>query len=102
MIRRFHGIDRHRRSSAVSVLNRKGVEEKFISSIRYLDGYIKTLGSEYAVVKDTAHVSFRPRGSALSQKKLREVGLEVNMAGIRKRIDDYLVEYDNQDFGDLK
>lgn len=36
------------------------------------------------------------------EMKLREVGLEVNMAGIRKRIDDYLLEYDNQDFGDLK
>lgn len=37
------------------------------------------------------------------EMKLREVvDLEVNMARIRKRIDDYLLEYDNQDFGDLK
>ena len=58
MIRRFHGIDRHRRSSTVSVLNREGVEEKFISSIRDLDGYIKTLGSEDAVVMETGAGSF--------------------------------------------
>ncbi len=44
MIRRFHGIDRHRRSSTVSVLNREGVEEKFISVILGFDSYIKTLG----------------------------------------------------------
>jgi len=53
MMRRFHGIDRHRRSSTFSVLNREGVEEKFISSIRDLDVYIKTLGSEDAVVMET-------------------------------------------------
>ncbi len=58
MIRRFHGIDRHRRSSTVSVLNREGVEEKLISSIRDLDGYIKTLGSEDAVVMETGAGSF--------------------------------------------
>ena len=58
MMRRFHGIDRHRGSSTVSVLNREGVEEKSISSIRNLDGYIKTLGSEDAVVMETGAGSF--------------------------------------------
>ena len=58
MIRRFHGIDRHRRSSTVSVLNREGVEEKLISSIGDLDGYIKTLRSEDAVVMETGAGSF--------------------------------------------
>ena len=58
MMIRFHGIDRHRRSSTVSVLNWEGVEEKFISSISDLDGYIKTLGSGDAVVMERGAGSF--------------------------------------------
>jgi len=35
MVTRFHGVDRHRRVSTVSVLNRESVEEKFVSLIFY-------------------------------------------------------------------
>jgi hypothetical protein len=62
-MRRFHGIDRYRRSSTVSVLNREGVEEKFISSIRDLVGYIKTLGEEYVESAAGVHGNWRIRAS---------------------------------------
>ena len=58
MVKRFHGIDRHRRSSTVSVLNREGVEEKFIGSIKDFGGYVETLGPEDAVVMETGAGSF--------------------------------------------
>ncbi len=44
MVERFHGIDRHRRASTVSVLNREGVEERLIGSIRDFNGYVETQG----------------------------------------------------------
>ena len=44
MVERFHGIDRHRRSSTVSVLNREGVEEKFVSVIYDFNEYVQTQG----------------------------------------------------------
>ena len=58
MVKRFHGIDRHRRSSTVSVLNREGVEEKFISLILDFNGYVETLGPEDVVVMETGAGSF--------------------------------------------
>ena len=53
MVTRFHGIDRHRRVSTVSVLNREGVEEKFVSLIYDFNGYVETLGPEDVVVMET-------------------------------------------------
>jgi len=58
MVERFHGIDRHRRASTVSVLNRKGVEEKFVSQIYDFNGYVETLGQEDVVVMETGAGSF--------------------------------------------
>ncbi|GAH75220.1 unnamed protein product, partial [marine sediment metagenome] len=58
MVERFHGIDRHRRSSTVSVLNREGVEEKFFSLIHDFNEYVETLGSEDVVVMETGAGSF--------------------------------------------
>jgi len=55
---RFHGIDRHRRSSTVSVLNREGVEEKFVSLIYDFNGYVQTLGAEDVVVMETGSEAF--------------------------------------------
>ena len=58
MVERFHGIDRHRRSATVSVLNREGVEENLIGSIRDFNAYIETLGPEDAVVMETGTGAF--------------------------------------------
>ena len=53
MIKRFHGIDRHKMSQTICVLNREGVEEKMLSISGNLKEYIKTLGPEDAVVTET-------------------------------------------------
>jgi len=57
MIERFHGIDRHRRASTVSVLNREGIEEKLIGTIRDFNTYIETLGpKDLAFLADVADI----------------------------------------------
>ena len=43
MIKRFHGIDRHKMSSTVSILDRKGIEEKLVTIKGNLKNYIKSL-----------------------------------------------------------
>ena len=58
MVTRFHGVDRHIRSATVSQLNREGVEEKLISSIRDFNAYVETLGPEDAVVMETGTGAF--------------------------------------------
>jgi transposase len=58
MIQRVHGIDRHKRSATISVMDREGKEIKFIQSCGNLNGYIKTLGAEDAVVIETGLGSF--------------------------------------------
>ena len=58
MIQRFHGIDRHKRSATISVLDRSGTEIKFIQSCSDLNKYIDTLGAEDAVVFETGLGSF--------------------------------------------
>ena len=58
MMQRFHGIDRHKRSATISVLDRTGAEIKFIQSCSDLNGYIETLGPEDAVVFETGLGSF--------------------------------------------
>lgn len=40
MVQGFHGIDRHKRSATISVLDRTGAEIKFIQSCGDLNGYI--------------------------------------------------------------
>jgi len=58
MVERFHGIDRHRRSATVSVLNREGVEEKFFSLTHDFNRYVEMLGAEDVVVMETGAGSF--------------------------------------------
>lgn len=58
MIQRVHGIDRHKRSATISVMDREGKEIKFIRSCGDLNSYIQTLGSEDAVVFETGLGSF--------------------------------------------
>jgi len=58
MIERFHGIDRHKRSSTISVLNRAGEEVRLISACRDLSVYIETLGSQDAVVLEASSGAF--------------------------------------------
>jgi transposase len=58
MVRRFHGIDRHKRSATISVRDRTGAEAEFIQSCSDLNAYIETLGPEDAVVFETALGSF--------------------------------------------
>lgn len=58
MVQRFHGIDRHKRSATISVLDRTGAEIKFIQSCSDLNTYIEALGPEDAVVFETGLGSF--------------------------------------------
>jgi len=58
MIQRFHGIDRHKEHSTISVLNREGQEVEFLSKRPDLRGYIKQLGPEDAVVMEAATGAF--------------------------------------------
>jgi hypothetical protein len=58
MVQRFHGIDRHKRSSTISVLNREGVEAAFIASCASFSTYIEKLGPEDAVVMEVGMGSF--------------------------------------------
>jgi len=58
MVQRFHGIDRHKRSSTISVLNREGVEVAFIASCASFSTYIEKLGAEDAVVMEVGMGSF--------------------------------------------
>lgn len=58
MIKRMHGIDRHKRSATISVMDRSGKEIKFIQSCGDMNKYIDTLGPEDAVVFETGLGSF--------------------------------------------
>ncbi len=49
MITRFHGIDRHKKYSTVSVLDREGPEIRFLLSCQ-MEAYLAELGPEDAVV----------------------------------------------------
>ena len=57
-IKRMHGIDRHKRSATISVMDRSGTEIKFIQSCGDMNKYIETLGPEDAVVFETGLGSF--------------------------------------------
>ena len=58
MIQRFHGLDRHKKHSTISVLNREGQEVEFVSKCPDLRGYIEELGPEDTVVMEAATGSF--------------------------------------------
>jgi transposase len=58
MIQRFHGLDRHKKHSTISVLNREGQEVEFLSKCPDLRGYIEELGPEDTVVMEAATGSF--------------------------------------------
>ena len=58
MITRFHGIDKHKKYSTISVLNRKGEEVEFKQKCYDLKEYIENLGSEDAVVIESSTGAF--------------------------------------------
>jgi transposase len=58
MIQRFHGLDRHKKHSTISVLNREGQEVEFVSKCPDLRGYIEQLGPDDAVVMEAATGAF--------------------------------------------
>lgn len=53
MIKKFHSIDRHKRSSMISILNREGKEDKLFSTGVTINSYLKSLDPEDAVVMET-------------------------------------------------
>ncbi len=55
---RFHGIDRHKAYSTISVLNRDGVEIEFHLSVKDLKAYVDKLGPEDSVVLEASTGSF--------------------------------------------
>lgn len=55
---RFHGIDRHKAYSTISVLNREGVEIAFHPAVKGLRTYLDSLGSEDAIVLEASTGSF--------------------------------------------
>ena len=58
MIERFHGIDRHKKYSTISVLNREGQEIQFLSACYDLRKYIEDLGPEDAVILEASSGAF--------------------------------------------
>jgi transposase len=58
MIERFHGIDRHKRFSTISVVNRAGEEIRLIGMCLDLKTYIDTLGPEDAVILEASGGAF--------------------------------------------
>ena len=62
MITRFHGMDRHKKYSTISVLNRQGEEVEFKQKCYDLKEYIENLGPEDAVVMESSTGSKIIRG----------------------------------------
>ena len=58
MVEMFHGIDRHKSYSTISVLNRDGEEVEFHQAVKDLGAYVKRLGPEDAVVLEASTGSF--------------------------------------------
>ena len=58
MITRFHGIDKHKKYSTISVLNRKREEVDFRQKCYDLKEYIENLGFEDAVVIESSTGAF--------------------------------------------
>jgi len=57
-IDRFHGIDRHKQFSTISVLNREGQEITFLSVCLDLKKYIENLGSSDAMILEASTGTF--------------------------------------------
>ena len=57
MVTRFHGIDRHKKYSTISVLDRDGRETRFLRSCQ-MEAYLAELGPEDAVVMEASCGSF--------------------------------------------
>lgn len=57
MVTRFHGIDRHKRYSTISVLDRGGHETRFLRSCQ-MEAYLAELGPDDAVVIEASCGSF--------------------------------------------
>jgi transposase len=58
MLQRFHGMDRHKKFSTISVLNREGEEIQFLSACYDLRKYIEDLGPEDAVILEASSGTF--------------------------------------------
>jgi len=54
MTKKFHGIDRHKHFSTISVLNREGQEVTFIGVCKDLKKYVENLGPADAVVQEAS------------------------------------------------
>ena len=58
MAERFHGIDRHKKHSTISVLNPEGQKVDFVSKCTDLRSYMEELGPEDAVVLEASTGTF--------------------------------------------
>ena len=58
MITKIHAIDRHKRTSTISVINREGEEIDLIANVSDLHEYIKKLGKEDAVIFEASNGTF--------------------------------------------
>jgi hypothetical protein len=58
VIERFHGVDRHKKFSTISVVNREGQEIQFLSACWDLRRYIEDLGPEDAVILEASSGAF--------------------------------------------
>lgn len=58
MLKRFHGIDKHKNYSTISVLGRDGKEIEFIGRCLNLKEYVSKLNSEDAVILEASTGSF--------------------------------------------
>ena len=58
MITKIHAIDRHKRTSTISVINREGEEIDLIAHVSDLHEYIKKLGKEDAVIFEASNGTF--------------------------------------------
>jgi hypothetical protein len=67
MITRFHGIDKHKKYSTISLLNRKGDELEFKHKCYDLKEYIENLGSEDAVIIESSIGAFNCADQAESR-----------------------------------
>jgi hypothetical protein len=58
VIQRFHGIDRHKKLSTISVVSQEGQEIQFLPACWDLRKYIEDLGSEDAVILEVSSGAF--------------------------------------------
>ena len=58
MISKFHGIDKHKKYSTISVLDRDGKEINFLNRCCNFESYVSELGSEDAVILEASTGAF--------------------------------------------